>query len=66
MKTPTSQEEQAKIMGNVALPCGLIELSEIADVFIAQTKRDNRQCLMRQNGDFMEFVSVPPKKINQP
>lgn len=51
-----------KIMGNVALPCGLKELSEIADVFIAQAKRDNRVCLMRQNGDFMEFFSVPPKK----
>jgi hypothetical protein len=55
-----------KIMETVALPCGVKELSEIADVFIAQAKRDNRECFMRQNGDYMEFFSVPRKKANQP
>jgi hypothetical protein len=55
-----------KIMGNVALPCGVKELSEIADVFIAQAKRDNRVCFMRQNGDCLEFFSVQRKKTNQP
>ncbi len=53
-------------METVALPCGVKELSEIADVFIAQAKRDNRECFMRQNGDYMEFFSVPRKKANQP
>jgi hypothetical protein len=64
MSTP--EQPNFQIIGSIALPCAVDDITAISQIFIRRAKKENRACYMRQQGDYMEFFTLPHHQKPQP
>lgn len=55
----TSPHPNFQIIGTISLPCAVPDLVAITAVFDRRAKKENRTCYMRQQGEFLEFFTLP-------